>query len=68
MYGEDLEVCGLDKVMCLAHHADFLRMLAFPTEDIQKELEDAGLQCNCKGGEWQKTDFEIYLVPPSILF
>ncbi len=50
MHGEDLEVCGLDSVPCLAQFADYLRQLAFPTEELQEKLEEAGLECNCPGG------------------
>ena len=44
-----MTVCGLDKIPCLSRNADYLRQLAFPTEELQEELEKAGFECNCPG-------------------
>jgi len=49
--GDDMKICSLSEIPCLSNHADYIRMLSFPTEEVEKELHKAGLQCNCLGSE-----------------
>ena len=47
-----MEICGIQDVPCLQAHVKKLRMLAFPDEEFQKDLEKLGLQCTCPAGKF----------------
>ena len=45
-----MKVCDLSDVLCLHKHADDIRALAFPTDEMYADLLEAGIECMCPAG------------------